>query len=169
MKLIDRNCVLVVFLVVLLFSLVSVPLCFAVGSEEANVAMEEAEDDLGSAFVMVAVAQGAGANVNVLLDALNGAGVFLSEARSAFRVGDYESAFSSAVSCSDAVRGVVDEAARLKVDAEVAHNAELLATAAESGFGVGLLLIFAFLGWRFLKGRYYRRILDTKPKAEESQ
>jgi hypothetical protein len=154
-------CLTVLFLFVVQF----VPLCFAVSFDEAGEAVKTAERDLGSAFMAVAEAEGAGANVSVLLDKLGAAGVFLSEAHSAFSAGNYESAFSSAVACSSAAEGVFGDAARLKMDAEVASVESLFLTTAGSVIGVGLVLILGFVGWRFLKRRYFRRVLEMKPKV----
>jgi hypothetical protein len=168
LKFAGRRCVIgaVCLVVLVLFVVGFVPLCFAVSFDEAAETIGRAESDLGSAFVAVAAAEGAGADVSLLLDKLDAAGVFLSEAHSAFRVGNYEGAFSSAVACSSAVEGVVGEGARLKVDAEISHNTMLLLTVVVTGVGVGLLLVFAFFGWRFLKRKYFRRILDMKPQME---
>jgi len=154
-------CLTVLFLFVVQF----VPLCFAVSSDEAGEAVKTAEQDLSSAFMAVAETEVAGANVSVLLDKLNAAGVFLSEAHSTFSAGNYESAFSSAVACSSAVEGVVGDAARLKMDVEVASVESLFLTTAGSVIGVGLVLILGFIGWRFLKRRYFRRVLEMKPKV----
>ena len=171
LKFAGRRCVLgaVCLAALVLFVVQFVPLCFAVSFDEAAEAVGRAERDSGSAFVAVAEAAGAGADVSVLLDKLDGAGVFLSEANAAFRVGDYESAFSSAVACSSAVEGVVGDAARLKVAAEVAHNASFVLTLVVSVIGVAVILVCAFFGWMFLKRRYFRRVLGMKPEVEGVQ
>lgn len=171
MKLLCRRCIIdVVYLVVLILFLVQfVPLCFAVSFEEATEAIRRADYDLGSAFVAVAEAEGAGADVSLLLDKLDAAAVFLSEANSAVRFGNYESAVSSAVACSNAVEGVVDNAARLKVSTEIAQSASFFLMLTASGITVGVVLVGAFFVWRFLKRRYFRGVLDMKPEVEASQ
>jgi hypothetical protein len=146
-----------------------VPACFAVDAVEASGAISQAERDLGSAYVVVAEAESAGADVSVLLNKLGSAGDFLSEAYVAFRAGDYGNASVLAMECSRAVEGVVGDATRLKADAERAHSDRLLLTVTESGVGLILLLVLGFSGWRFLKRRYYGRVLDTKPQVEGTQ
>ena len=143
-----------------------VPACFAVDAVEASGAIGQAERDLGSAYAVVAEAEGAGADVSVLLNKLGSAGDFLSEAYVAFRAGDYGNASLFAMECNHAVEGVAGDAARLKADAERAHSDRLLLTATASGVGLVLLLVFGFFGWRFLKRWYSRRVLDMKPEME---
>jgi hypothetical protein len=142
------------------------PTCFAISKVDASTAISQAEQDLGSAYTSVFEADAAGASVSALMDKLDVAGEFVSEAHSLFNLGDYDNAFTSAQACSSAVEGVVGEAARLKVDAEITHNAGLFLSAVVSGVGVGLFLLFAFFGWRILKRWYFRRLLDMKPEAE---
>jgi len=146
-----------------------VPTCLAVDANEASVAINQAERDLGLAFAMVAEAESAGADVSALLNKLDIAGDFLSEAKAAFGTGDYENANPLAVDCSHTVEGLADDAASLKLDAEKAQSDRLLFTAMWSGVGLVLLLVLGFLGWKFLKRRYFRRILDMKPQVEGAQ
>jgi hypothetical protein len=168
LKFASRVCVNGVVWIVLLFLFMVqfVPLCFAGSSDEAGEALERAEQDLGSAFAAVAEAEGAGADVSVLLDTLDIAGGFLSEAHVAFSAGNYESAFSLAVACSSAVDGVAEDAARLKVAAEIAQSASFFSTLTVSGIGVGVAIVCACFVWWFLKRRYFRRVLDMKPEVE---
>jgi hypothetical protein len=143
-----------------------VPACFAIDAVEASGAIDQAECDLGSAFAMVAEAEGAGADVSVLLNKLGSASDSLSEAYAAFRTGDYENASLLANECSHAVEGITGDAGRLKVDAERNRNDNLLLTVTELGVGLVLLLVLGFLGWRFLKRWYFRRVLDMTPQVE---
>ena len=168
MKCETKSCrsVAVCLAVSMLLAVLFVPVCFAVDAVEASGAIGQAERDLGSAYVVVAEAEGAGADVSVLLDKLGGAGDFLSEAYVAFRAGDYGNASLLAMQCTHVVEGVAGDAARLKADAERAHGDRLLLTATASGVGLVLLLVFGFSGWKFLKRWYSRRVLDTKPEME---
>ena len=152
--------------VFLLVAVLVVPVCFAVDSEEAINAISQAEMDLGSAYTSIVEAEGAGADVSVLLSKLNTAGVFLSEAYSEYRSADYENAGSLALECIHAVDGISDDAVRLKADSERARSDVLTLSAALSGVGLVLLLVFGFLGWRFLKRWYFRQVLKKKPQVE---
>ena len=154
-------CMVILFL----FSVEFVSLGFAVSYDEATGSLEQAEQDLGSAFAEVAAAEVAGADVSMLLDKLEVAGVFISDAHLALKIGDYDSVFSYAVSCSNAVDGVVEDAERLRADAEIDHRARLTATMVVSGVGVGLLVVFGLYGWRLLKRWYFKRVLKMKPEV----
>ena len=146
-----------------------VPACFAVDAVEANTAIGQAERDLGSAYAVVAEAEGAGADVSVLLNKLGSAGDFLSEAYAAFRTGDYADANALAMECSSAVEGVADDAARLKTDAEAARSNRLLFAVVGSSVGLVLLVVFGFLGWKLLKRRYFKQVLGMKPQMEGTE
>lgn len=166
----SKAAVVIVFLVVCFLVLaLLVPVCFAVSVDEASVAIGQAERDLSSAYTNVSAAAGSGANVTVLLDKLTEAGSYLSEANVAYRVGNYESAFSYAESCSSAVQGVAGDATRLSLSAENSRSGTVLLDVVESGVGLALLLVFGLLGWRFLSKRYRRRVLDLRPVVRDCQ
>jgi hypothetical protein len=168
MKLRAMGCrsVAVCLIVLMLLAVWFVPCCFAVDDVEASGAIGQAESDLGSAYVVVVEAEGAGADVSLLLSKLSSAGDFLSEAYSAFRVGDYGSASALAMQCSSAVEGVAGDAASLKTDAESARSDRLVLTVVLSSVGLVLLIGFGFLGWVSLKRRYFKQTLDMKPQVE---
>jgi hypothetical protein len=167
LKLLGSWCVIgVVFLMVsFLFLVTTLPLCLATDFDEADEAVRKAERDLGLAFVAVADAEEAGADVNELIFKLNEAGVLLSEAYYAFDAEDYEHAVSSARSASGVVTGVINDAATLKGFAEKSGNDVLIYSALGSGVGVVILLIFARFGWRYLNRRFSRRVSDMKPEG----
>jgi hypothetical protein len=155
----------------LLTTLVSslLPVCFAVGEVDASIAINQAEQNLKLAYVEVAESENAGANISLLLNKLEVAASYISESDSAFRIGDYANAFSLASECSISVQGVVGDAERLKINAEISHNASFLLTAVGSGIGIGLILFFGFLGWRFFKKWYLKRVLKMKPSVVNNQ
>jgi hypothetical protein len=160
--------VAVCLIVAMLLAVWLVPACSAVDAVEASSAIGQAERDLGSAYAVVAEAEGAGADVSALLNKLGSAGDFLSEAYGAFRTGDYAGASALATECSNAVKGVADDAARLKTYAEAARSNRLFFTVLGSSVGLVLLAVLGFMGWTLLKQRYLRRALDMKPQVEEA-
>ena len=140
-----------------------VPVCFAVTSDEAQSALDQAEGDLSSAFVAVAAAGDSGANVASLLERLSIAGGYLSEANVAFRVGDYETAYSKSVACSNSLGGVVDEAMRLQAAMENARSERMLYNIVGAGVGLALLLFLGLVGWNYLEKWYRKRVMSLKP------
>jgi hypothetical protein len=143
-----------------------VPASFAVDDVGASAAIGQAEHDLDSAYVVVAEAEGAGADVSTLLNKLSNGGDFLSEAYAAFKTGDYVNASASAEKCISAVNGVADDAARLKTDAETARTNGFLFAVVGSSVGLVLLVVFGFLGWKLLKLRYFKQVMGMKPQLE---
>jgi hypothetical protein len=170
-KLVGNRCFHLTLWLLLLTILVSslLPVCFAVGEADASIAISQAEQNFKLAYVEVAESENAGANISLLLNKLEVAARYLSESDSAFRVGDYESAFSLASECSISLQGVVSDAERLKINAEISNNAAFLLTAVGSGIGIGLILFFGFLGWRYLKKWYLKRVLNMKPSVVNNQ
>jgi hypothetical protein len=161
--------VTICFAVWILAAVTFVPACFAVDATGANAAIGQAERDLCSAYVAVDNAEAAGADVSALLNELRGAADSLSQAWAAFRTADYANANMLAVKCSHALNGVAVDAANLKIDAEKEHSDSLLLSGAGSCVGLVLLLVFGLLGWKLLKKRYLRRVLDMKPQMEEAR
>jgi hypothetical protein len=156
-------------IVVLMFLAGSMLGCFGVVAVEATDAIGQAEVSLNSAFVAVAEAQDAGADVARLLERLEAAGDFLSEAHLTFRSGDYEAARLLAVECENKVEGVVTEAGQLETAAELAKIENLSLTAFWSGFGLILLVIFGVVGWMILKKRHFEQVLEMKPEAGKAR
>ncbi len=163
----NKSCRLLIFIALLLSAIMFAPVCSAVSVDEASIALNQANQDLNSAFNAVSLASGSGADVASLLGKLSVAGNDLSEANIAFRVGDYENAYVNALACSNALKGVGDEASHLLVSAEGAHSQKVLLTMIGSGVGFLLLIVLGLLGWRFLSKRYFRRMLDLKPLLED--
>jgi hypothetical protein len=151
--------------VIFLFLVQLPPQCSAATFDDARVGVSRAEQDVGLAFLAVAEAEGAEANVGELLNKLDEAGVLLSEANHAFDARDYDAALSSAMSASSVVDGVADYAMTLKVLAEKSRGDRLLYAVAISGAGLFLLAVFSFYGWRSLKRRYVEQVLDMKPEV----
>ncbi len=154
--------------VAILIAACFMPTCSAVTAEEANTAISQAEHDLNSAYVAVAAAETAEADISALLTKLSSAVDYLSRAHAAYKSGDYENANALAVECSSTVEGVAEDAASLKADTEKARSDKLFLTTLLSSVGLVLLLAFGLLGWWLLKKRYSRRILDMKPQLEET-
>jgi len=139
--------------------------CFAADKAVADEALIDAENDLASAYVAVAEAEGAGANVCELLAKLTIAGNLLADANNSYRLSDYDNAYSCAANCSNIVNGIISEASSLKLEAEQVYKERLFATAAMSSAGLSVLFVLSLFAWRFLKKKYFKRVLKMKPEV----
>jgi hypothetical protein len=129
--------------------------------------LAKAENDLSSAYASVADAEGVGANVSDLLTRLGSAGTLLAEAQNSYRVGDYEKAYLLAISCSDTVNNMVNEALTLKLGTEETYRQRLFFNAGVSSIGLSVLFVLSLFGWRFLRREHLKRVLELKPEVEE--
>ena len=158
--------IVVVCLVFLVVAVLVVHNCFAVDSSDASSAIDQAQNDLSSAYDSVSAASAAGADVSALLSKLDNAAVFLTQARSEYLSGDYERAVAHAVQCSQTLEGVSGDADGLTADSEAAAGDRFVFSLAVSGVGLFMVLGFGFFGWRYLKERYYGEVLKKKPQVE---
>ena len=143
--------------------------CFAVDKAAADEALIDAENDLVSAYVAVAEAEDTGANVSELLAKLKIAGNLLGDASISYRLSDYDDAYSCAVNCSNTVNGVISEASSLIEEAEQVYKERLFATVAMSSAGLGVLFVLSLFAWRFLKKKYFKRVLEMKPEVGKTE
>lgn len=142
--------------------------CLAVDKRSAEEALVNAESDLASAYGAVAEAERVGANMSELSDKLRSAGDLLAEANNTCRLGDYDGAYSYATNCSDTVEGIASQALDMKLEAEKTCSERLLFTATSSSIGLSALFVVSLFGWRALKKKYVKRVLEMKPEVRES-
>jgi hypothetical protein len=156
---------MIVLAVALLASFVlSVPKTFAVGSDEAGLAVSDADDALRGAFVHVSDAEGAGANVSGLMGGLNEAGDALAGARAALEMENYSDAVSRADLCESLVSGVVGDAGVLKADA-LATKSSWWITVSFSVVGSVVFVVVLFFVWGWFKRVYAEKLLKMKPEV----
>jgi hypothetical protein len=110
-------------------------------------------------------AEKAGANITSLLNQLNGATDFLSQAENAYRIGDYPTAVNDA----DAVLPIAQQ---VTTAAQIAK--ETASTSARTAFWDKILIteiaaiIFVLallLVWRWVQRRYIKSLSDAKPEV----
>ena len=159
-----KLCVSAFVLFILLSLLVNS--CFAIDRADAESALAKAENDLSAGYVAVAEAERAGANVAKLLARLRLGGELLAEAMNAYKIGDYDRAYSFAVNCSSMIANAVYEASDLKRQAEEDYSERLLFNVEISSIGLSVLFVLSLFGWRFLKEKYLKFVLKMKPELE---
>lgn len=156
-------CISILFLMCSWF----VCVCSAVDKFDADEALANAESNLAFAYGSVAEAESAGADVSELIAKLKIAGSLLAEAYNFYRVGNYDEAYSYATNCSERVGEIVSEASTLKLESEDAYREGLLTTAGVSSAVLSVLFILSLFVWRFLKNKYFERVLGMKPEVRE--
>ena len=142
--------------------------CFAADASDASEAIRQAEKDLNEAYVKVAAADAARADVSKLSNELNSAGAYLSSAKAAFNVGDYDGALVFATDCSNSVKGISGEAENLESYAKGMQSNAIFSAVLVSVLGVVSVVVLGFLGWQLLKIRQFKGILDKKPVTVDS-
>lgn len=133
--------------------------------EEAVSSVSEAEQSLTQAYKAVRDAEIVGANISGLLTRLNHAAGMLSEAKMAFDVGNFEEAVHLAETSNEVGRLVESETESLKGEAVYTSLAKLQVFIGGSVLAVSFVLFASLLCYRYFKRRYYRRLLEMKPKV----
>lgn len=155
-------------LVLIALQVVFLPKCSAADAFEARSVINEAELNLNSAIEMVVEAEEAGADIEGLLPQISTAISFLSEAYQAFRVQDYETTISLALECNNTIASFATEADYLMLKAERMKTDMLLFNSFWSIIGLLLLVVFSIIGWRILKERLLEKVLEMKPKVDDT-
>ncbi|MEM3640355.1 MAG: hypothetical protein QXQ94_08350 [Candidatus Bathyarchaeia archaeon] len=140
-------------------------ICAAAERDEAQTALNHAENALASAYLAVFNAEKAGANVSSLISKLDVAADWLARANNAFRLGDYNEAREFANICINNVEDLADEAEILMLVAQKSLSEKLFWSAAYSSIGISFLFVFSLFGWRYLKRFYIKRVLKMKPEV----
>ena len=136
------------------------PVCFAVDVDQARSSVSRAEQALGSVYVQVADAAASGADVSDLLNKLDVAGSYLSDAFAALKREDYENALQKAASCENELTGLKEQAISLEAEAKDASDFGLAESVIGSVIGLILIIVLGFIGWRILKRTYLKPSLD---------
>jgi hypothetical protein len=130
---------------------ISPALCYS--EEEARLKVQRAEDEVLNCYEAVFEAEKAGANITVLLNTLNEAVWFLSEAKLAYSYGDYDSAFNNATECLYRLEDFVNQADSLRFEAERAGYMDFMVNFVGSAFGSVGVAVSGYAVWIFLKKR----------------
>jgi len=139
----------------LTFSAVIAPFCvFAVDEIDAGSAIAVAEERIAVCYQAVADADEAGANVTALLAILNEAGLLLSSANLAYKLGDFDSAFNLSLLSQEMLDGFVAEAGVLRENAMQQGYWDFMVNVVGSIVGAAVVVCGGFVVWFLLKRRY---------------
>lgn len=139
-----------------------------IAHREATATISEAEQAIAAGFEAALDAEQAGANVSSLLVRLNEGAEYLSAAQTAFTDGNYSEAdrlsdLSSAISAQ-----VQSDAQILKAEAINAAVNRFRLYLASSAVAMIAVVTVTLLGYRLLKKRYFKRLLEMKPEVKET-
>lgn len=125
----------------------------AADASEAEIQIELARAEVILSYEATARAEAAGANVSALLEALNQAGLFLSEAELAYAQERYDTALGSADQSISKLDGISDEAARLEAVALDARAMDFMVNVVGSVLATVCVVAGSFVLWQLLKKR----------------
>lgn len=142
-------CVMALLMLIVAFYISPV---FCYSQEDAESAIRSAEDDVLKCYKAIFDAEKAGADVTGLLEVLNEAGWFLSEAKLAYTNEDFDSAYEYAVNCSQKLEGIASQANSLRLEAERAGYMDFLVNYVVSAVGSLAVVVVGYAVWVFFKG-----------------
>lgn len=132
------------------------------GSDAASSAIDQAENSVRQAFVVVLRAEGAGANVSGLLVRLNAGEQLIVAANTALQNGDDLGARSLSSDCSNLMGNLTTDAESLRADAETATQTRLFWTFSVASIGLALLFSIGLVVWRLLRSFYLKRLMKMQ-------
>ena len=155
----------IIALVFVLSSILTLSVPAPSSQEVAVSSVSEAEQSIAHAYMAVLGAERAGGNVSGLLVRLNEGAGLLSNASTALEAGDFDEAGRLA-SWSIQVGGTVwDDAEKLKVNTIDAGADRFWLLSVASALSVAIVLCVSFVGYRYFKRWYFRRLLKMKPSV----
>jgi hypothetical protein len=137
-----------------LLSLVSVAHPVIADQADAIAAIDSAKDTILSCYEDVKDAESAGANITLLTDTLNNAGLLLSQAEAAYSRNDFDVALSLAVQIQTILNDLSSEAKDLGLVALQQRNQDFLINVVGSIIATLVVLIAGLMAWLYLKKKY---------------
>jgi len=140
-----------------------------IGVAQADSSTDSAQLALITAYEALLQAEDLGANISAAVKSLNSASDLLAQSHNAFRQGRYVESLLYAQSSSQTSNRVYAEAKQLEASAKQQKNNSLLFTATFSSVSLVALLAASWFGWRTMKTRYIKNILDKTPRARSNK
>jgi len=120
----------------------------------ATAAISSAKNTIVDCYSAAKEAEAAGANITVLVGALNEAGSLLSQAESAYASSDFDAALNLAIQSQNRLNNFIGEANALKETAAQQQNQDFLINVVGSIIGTFAVIVAGFTAWLFLKKKY---------------
>jgi Tfp pilus assembly protein PilE len=135
---------------------------------EARAILDNVSSFLERAYVAVAKADNAQANVTELKAKLNEGGLLLTAANASFTAGNYSVAVDSAIRANESIKGVEEEALKLAISARDDKTQRFYWAIVESSIGLSLAVFVVLVSWVYFRRYYVRRVLGLKPEVRKS-
>ena len=148
-----------------LLCLCSPGIASALALDEDYMSIQQADEAVSSAFVVVLDAEVAGANVSMLVAELNEAVGSLVEANLLLANGMVDEAAEAVRLSVEIAERVEDEGLVLKASVLAQRDFVFMLSVAGSIVGVPVFLVFMLFVWRRFKRSYERRVLGLKPEV----
>ncbi len=126
--------------------------------QNASAAISAAQDNLFHCFSGTVMAEKAGANISTLITELNTAGLFLSDAKNAYSIGNFSGAIILSLDCQNSLNGFDSQVNNLQISAAKNLDNNFLNDLVSFIIGVSVVIVGSFVVWIFLKKKY----LNTK-------
>jgi hypothetical protein len=139
------------------------------GVARVDASTDSAQLALITAYKALLQAEDVGANISASVKSLNSASDLLAQSHNAFRQGRYAESLVYAQNSSETSNRVYAEAKQLELSARQQKNNSLLFTATVSSVSLVALFAVSWFGWRMMKTRYIRNILDKTPRARSNK
>jgi hypothetical protein len=141
--------------------------CQVLAAEKENAfqMLKDAEAALNLAYLGIRELEEAGGNISSILHKLDSSAELLANAFNAYHVGDYDEAYRLGNASYQALEGVGTETSRLKAQAQQDYNDRLFMTASLSSVVLSVFFVVSLFVWRFIKKRYFRKVLEMKPEV----
>jgi hypothetical protein len=120
----------------------------------AQTTISSAQNTLKNCYKAAKDAEAAGANITVLTNTLNEAGVLLSKAEFSFSQGDSAAANNYAAQCQNKLNNFISQAENLKQAAVQSERRDFLINVVGSIAGVFTIIGAGLAAWVILKRRY---------------
>jgi len=159
----------VLLLIALLHSASIIHACSSSDANSATEAIDRARRSLVDAYMSVLDAEKEGADIASLTKRLTEAGSNLTDAYLLFDAGSYDAALALAEDSYETGKKIEAEATELEAFAHV--DAKILFSIRMIGYvgTLAIIVLASVLGWKTCKERYYRRVMEMKPEATNTE
>jgi len=140
-------------------------LCVLAQEDPIVLKLQEAQHDFEQAFNTVLDAESIHANTTPLMNQLNDAAVFLSQAENAQRAGNNNLALSNADKAIQLSKKISSEAQTLKESTIIENQNTLWAKSTLTIIGSIVFISVMFILWGQFKRRYINKRLDGEPRC----